>query len=128
MMGRGFIVLASLALAGCASMGGYRPTVDPYNDPHKERLAQDEAECRRIAEQSAGTAQKTVVGAAVGGLIGAAGGAAIGAAAGNPGMGAAVGAATGGVGGGGYEGLSAEERFKRVFRNCMRNRGHNVLD
>jgi uncharacterized membrane protein len=110
-------------------MGGYRPTVDPYNDPKPERIARDEHECRQLAkEASGGTAKEAVVGGAVGGLLGAASGAAIGAAFGSPGTGAAAGAAAGGLGGGTYKGLSAEERFKRAFQNCMRNRGHNVID
>src|SRR5579875_2623927 len=110
-----------VAFAGCATMGGYRPTVDPYNDPHASRIPRDESECRELALQaSGGTANRS--------LLGAAGGAAIGAAEGSPGTGAAVGAAAGGLGGGAYEGLSAEERFKAAFRNCMRERGHKVID
>lgn len=121
-------VVVAVLVAGCASMGGYRPTVDPYNDPNAARLSQDEQECRQIAEQSAGTVREAAVGGIVGGLLGAAGGAAIGAAAGSAGKGAAIGAAAGGLGGGTYQGLSAEEKYKQVFRTCMRNRRHNVLD
>ena len=118
-----------LTLVGCASMGNYRPTVDPHNDRHANRIPQDEAECRQLAQQAAGgTAKEAVVGGAVGGLLGAATGAALGAAVGKPGTGAAVGAAAGGMGGGAYKGLSAEERFKHAFQTCMRNRGHNVID
>jgi outer membrane lipoprotein SlyB len=123
------VALALAVAAGCATMGGYRPTVDPYNDPHAGRIPQDEAECRELAVQSSGgTAKKSTIGVVVGGLLGAASGAAIGAAAGSPGAGAAIGAATGGVGGGAYEGVTAEERFKHTFQECMRERGHNVLD
>ena len=119
----------ALAVAGCASQGGYRPTVDTYGDPNAERLSQDEAECRQLALQaSGGTVKETAKGTLVGGLLGAAGGAAIGAATGNPGKGAAIGAAAGGIGGGAYKGISAEGDFKQAFRNCMRNRGHNVID
>jgi uncharacterized protein YcfJ len=114
-----------VVLAACATMGGYRPTVDP----HASRIPRDESKCRELALQaSGGTANRSVLGAAVGGLLGAAGGAAIGAAEGSPGTGAAVGAAAGGLGGGAYEGLSAEERFRAAFRNCMRERGHKVID
>ena len=126
---RACLVALALTVAGCATMGGYQPTVDPYNDPHAGRIPHDEAECRELALQSSGgTAKESALGAAVGGLIGAASGAAIGAAAGAPGAGAAIGAATGGLGGGAYEGLTAEERFKHVFQACMRERGHHVLD
>ena len=126
---RACLVALALTVAGCATMGGYQPTVDPFNDPHAGRIPHDEAECRELALQSSGgTAKESAIGAAVGGLIGAASGAAIGAAAGAPGAGAAIGAATGGLGGGAYEGLTAEERFKHVFQACMRERGHHVLD
>jgi hypothetical protein len=119
---------AVLFAAGCASQGGYRPAVDPYNDPRAEHIERDQYECREIAKEASQTGKEVAKGAVVGGLLGAATGAAIGAAAGNPGMGAAVGAGAGGMGGGTYTGLSAEERFKRTYENCMRNRGHNVLD
>jgi len=123
------LVALAFTVAGCATMGGYQPTVDPFNDPHAGRIPHDEAECRELALQSSGgTAKESAIGAAVGGLLGAASGAAIGAAAGAPGAGAAIGAATGGLGGGAYEGLTAEERFKHVFQACMRERGHHVLD
>src|SRR5262249_27305629 len=113
-----------LTVVGCASMGGYKPTVDPYNDRHASRIPQDEEECRQLAKQaSGGTAKQTAMGGAVGGLLGAATGAAVGAAVGRPGT-----AAAGGMGGGAYKGLSAEESFKRAFQTCMRNRGHHVID
>src|SRR5437667_6074587 len=122
---RACLVALALTVAGCATMGGYQPTVDPFNDPYAGRIPHDEAECHELALQSSGGTAKE---SAVGGLIGAASGAAIGAAAGAPGAGAAIGAATGGLGGGAYEGLTAEERFKHVFQACMRERGHHVLD
>jgi len=119
----------ALTVAGCATMGGYQPTVDPYDDPHAGRIPRDEAECRELAlGASGGTAKNSALGAALGGLAGAAGGAAIGAAAGSPGAGAAIGAATGALGGGAFEGLTSEARFKHAFQTCMRERGHKVLD
>src|SRR5437016_1284039 len=119
------LLALALVVAGCATMGGYQPTVDPYDDPHAARIPSDEAECRELAlHASGGTAKETAIGGAVGGLLGAA----IGAAAGEPGAGAAIGAASGGLGGGAYEGFSAEEKFKRAFQACMRERGHHVLD
>jgi len=117
-----------LTLVGCASLGGYKPTVDPYNDRHASRIPQDEQECRELAKQASGAAKETLVGGAVGGLLGAATGAAVGAAVGKAGTGAAVGAAAGGMGGGAYKGLSADARFKQAFQTCMRNRGHHVID
>src|SRR6266404_5047869 len=126
---RKWMLAVAVIIAGCATMGGYQPTVDPYNDADAARIPSDEAECRELAlHASGGTARQTAIGGAVGGLLGAAAGAAIGAAAGAPGAGAAIGAASGGRGGGAYEGFSAEQRFKHVFQACMRERGHHVLD
>ena len=111
-----WLLALALIVAGCATMGGYQPTVDPYNDPHAARIPSDEAECRELAlHASGGTARQTAIGGAVGGLLGAA-------------AGAAIGGATGGLGGGAYEGFSAEAKFKHAFQTCMRDRGHHVLD
>jgi outer membrane lipoprotein SlyB len=122
------VVSALVVAAGCAQQT-YRPTVDTYNDPNAQNLSRDEAECRELAKQASGeTGGETAKGVVGGGLLGAAAGAAIGAATGNPGKGAAIGAAAGGLGGGAYKGLSSEEKFKQAFQNCMRNRGHNVIN
>ena len=116
-------------LSGCASQSGWMPAVDTYGDPRAQYITQDANECQLIAQRATGyTPQKVVEGALVGGLLGAAAGAAIGAAVGNPGKGAAIGAAAGGFGGGTKQGLEAEARYKQVYRNCMRNRGHRVLE
>src|SRR2546427_12437557 len=113
------LLALALVVAGCATMGGYQPTVDPYDDPHAARIPSDEAECRELAlHASGGTAKETAIGGAVGGLLGAAAGAAIGAAAGEPGAGAALGAARGGLGGGAHEGFSGEEALKRAVPAC----------
>jgi hypothetical protein len=129
MNARTWLLALALTVAGCATIGGYRPTVDRYDDPHASRIPRDEAECRELAlHASGGTAKKTASGGAVGGLLGAAAGAAIGAAAGAPGTGAGIGAASGGLGGGAFEGIRTEERFKHAFQTCMRERGHHVLD
>ena len=49
---------------------------------------------------------------------------------GNAGRGAAIGGAVGGLGAGTYKGVEADANYKSAFRNCncMRNRGHNVID
>ncbi len=118
-----------LGAVGCASYGTWRPTVDPYNDPNAHRIQQDLAECQQLAKQaSGGTLEEATKGALVGGAIGAATGAVIGALTGAPGRGAAWGAGLAGMSAGTWQGLSAEERYKRVYVQCMRNRGHNVLD
>lgn len=125
----GFAALAALALAGCVNQNTWTPTVDTHNDPNAWRLSQDEAQCRQLAlSASGGSLKKTAEGTAIGGLLGAAAGAAIGAAVGVPGMGAAVGAAAGGFGGGAYEGFDTGAAFKQAFDQCLRERGHQVIN
>ncbi|RUM89209.1 MAG: hypothetical protein DSZ23_03570 [Thermodesulfatator sp.] len=132
MKGKRFTYLAFMALiilSGCASQSGWRPTVDPYNDPRAAYINQDLVECEMLAKRVSGyTPEETAKGALVGGAIGAAAGAAIGAATGSPGQGAAIGAAAGGIGGGTYKGLDAEQKYKDAYIRCMRQRGHNVLN
>ncbi len=123
------VLVVAIALAGCVNQNTWSPTVDPYTDPNAARLGTDEAQCRQIANQSAGSSlQQTGKGALIGGLLGAAAGAAIGAAAHDPGMGAAIGAAAGGFGGGAYEGTKSNQGFQQVYTNCLRERGHTVLN
>ncbi len=122
-------LLSSFARAGCASPGGCSPTIDSYGDSRPERITADKLECRELAQQSSGDAvTETGKGAVIGGLLDAATGAAIGAATGNPGKGAAIGAATGGIGGGAYQALGNNDQFKIAYADCMRHRGHHVVD
>jgi len=117
-----------LALSGCATYTGWEPVVDTYNDPNAYRLQQDMADCKMLARQAGNTGMEAAKGTAAGALLGAATGAAIGAVAGNPGGGAAVGAAAGGLGGAGYSGVSGDDQYKRAYINCLRNRGHRVVN
>ena len=122
-------LIFSFVFTGCASQSGWRPVVDPYNDPQAQYIEQDYQECDGLARQVSGnTAGEAGKGALVGGAIGAAMGAVFGAIFGDPGSGAAIGASIGGFQGGTGSGLSAEQRFQRSYVNCMRNRGHNVID
>ena len=122
-------ILGSLLLSACASQTGWTPTVDSYNDPNAAHLNQDMSECQQLATQaSGGVGQETAIGAGVGGLIGAAGGAALGAAMGNAGAGAAIGAAAGGIGGATKQGLGSEDSYKHAYSNCLRQRGHKVIN
>ncbi len=124
-----FVFAGGLLLSACASQTGWTPTVDTYNDRNAGRISQDMVECKDLASQaSGGTIKESAIGAGVGGLIGAAGGAAIGAITGSPATGAALGAAAGGIGGGAKQGLEAESQYKRAYSNCMRNRGHNIVN
>ena len=116
-------------LPSCAQMTSYRPTVDTYGDPNAYRLNQDMQECQQLASHaSGGTAKETAIGAGVGGLIGAGGGAALGAIMGNPATGAAIGAAIGGIGGAAKQGLQSDDHYKFAYSNCLRQRGHRVIN
>jgi uncharacterized protein YcfJ len=123
------LVLAAALVSGCAAQSNWTPTVDTYGDSRAQYASQDLWECRQLAQKaSGGTATEVAKGGLLGGLVGAAAGAAIGAAAGNPGMGAAVGAAAGGIGYGTVKGAQSDASYKRTYENCMRNRGHQVIN
>lgn len=122
------IIVPLLALGGCATYSNWQPVVDYANDPNAARIPQDSEECKMLANQAGSVGTETAKGAAVGGLLGAATGAAVGAVFGSPGTGAAVGAAAGGLGGAAQQGVSGDEQYKRAYINCMRNRGHNVIN
>jgi outer membrane lipoprotein SlyB len=122
-------LVSALFFTGCATQGGWQPTVDTYNDPNAHRIGSDMEDCRYLAKSASGdTARESGKGALIGGAIGAASGAAIGAAVGSAGAGAMIGAAAGGIGGASKQGFGTEEAYKRAYSNCMRNRGHNVIN
>lgn len=123
------IAMMSMVLfAGCATYGGWTPTVDPYNDPNPQTIQFDTQQCQQLAGQAGSVGTEAAKGGGVGALIGAAGGAAMGAIYGNPATGAATGAVIGGIGGATTQGMQGDEAFKRAYINCMRNRGHNVIN
>lgn len=123
------ILVSVVVLTGCASQGGWSPTVDPYGDPNAANIERDKVECRQLAKNAAGgVAKEAGKGTLIGGAIGAAAGAALGAAVGSPGTGAAIGAATGGFGGAAHGGFGAENDFKNAFKQCMSGRGHRVIN
>jgi outer membrane lipoprotein SlyB len=118
-----------LLCAGCATQQPWRPTVDTYGSSRAQYVSRDTEECRNLAFQVSGNAPTQAArGALTGGLVGAAGGAALGAAFGNAGRGAAVGAAAGGIGLGAARASQSESAFRQSYVNCMRQRGHNVLN
>lgn len=121
------IALLTILLAGCATTTNYKPIVDHYGDPRVEFLIQDYSECEMIAKQVSVTKDVLSYGV-TGALIGGAGGASYGAMLGNPAIGAALGSIGSSLASATYGGWSADERYKRVFRSCLRNRGHKVLD
>jgi outer membrane lipoprotein SlyB len=118
-----------LLCAACVTQQPWTPTVDTYGSSRAQYLPRDTEECRALAFQTSGSAPaEGARGAVVGGLVGAATGAAIGAAVGNVGRGAAIGGIAGGVGTGLSRTAQSEAQFKRAFNNCMRQRGHRVIN
>ncbi len=123
-----FWSLSCLLLAGCATSGGWQPTVDPRISK-SDTLSRDLAECKQLAQEVSGDpAKKAGIGALAGGALGAAAGAVLGAASGNAGSGAAIGTAVGGLGGAATQGLGADEQYKRAYIKCLEGRGQRVLN
>ena len=121
--------MIAIWLSGCASYGGWEPTVDPRADTHPDTLNRDLAECKELAgKASGGTATEAAKGTGAGAVIGAAAGAVIGAVSGSAGHGAAVGSAIGGTSGGVHQGAAAEQEYKRSYSRCMQGRGHPVIN
>ena len=125
-----FVLLSLVVFVfyGCASQGGYRPTVDPYGDPRADRISQDLYECDGLAYHASRVEEESARGAIVGGGIGMVWGALVGGLHGRPVQGAMMGATVGGLAGGVSQGANADQRFVHAYRNCMVNRGHNVID
>jgi outer membrane lipoprotein SlyB len=141
------LLIILISLTGCAQYGSYRPTIDygsypvqrisyngnnyppQYNYPRQayRNPQQDDMECQHIASQSTNTISDTLNSGGVTALGGAAAGAALGAILGNPGKGAAIGSVAG-IGGALYGANNANNQYKRIYSNCLRNRGYNVLD
>lgn len=128
---------AALAiLTGCNTVPQtqWSPTVDTYGSSRAQYLTRDTEECRALAMRAAGSPSGQATQSAVSqGLVGAAAGAAVGAVVHRDNWrGARRGAAIGGVGGalaGGYSAANqADATFQRTFNNCMRQRGHRVLN
>ncbi len=110
-----FGIFAVLAVSACAT-GGYQPVVD---GPRDSRYYSDLEACQSLAAQ-AGSQNRDILsgaiaGAAIGGIIGSIDG--------NLGDGAAAGAGVGAVQGA----VSKNNNSNSIVRNCMRNRGHNVV-
>jgi outer membrane lipoprotein SlyB len=109
------IMLLGMALtAGCA--GSSKPVIDPAG-VDMEQYNTDLVECEQISEQ---VDQKAGAGAAGGAVVGGLLGAITGSTVRCAGAGAVVGGARG-VG-------STNKEKSRVVKNCLRNRGYQILN
>jgi outer membrane lipoprotein SlyB len=124
----GLFLLAAPSFVGCTPTYSDPYYDNRYGDSRSRSVAyDDEAYCRRVADDVSGdTVTEVGKGAIVGGAVGAAAGAAAGAIAGDAGKGAAIGAATGGVGGAVVQGTRKNQRYNDVYASCMRERGYSV--
>ncbi len=113
-----FITLLGIVVAaGCASKS--KPIIDPAS-VDMEQYNIDLAECEQIAEQVDQKAGASAAGGAIiGGLIGAITGDTTRAV-----KGAGAGAVVGGAKGAG----STNKEKSRVVKNCLRNRGYEILN
>src|SRR3989442_7890477 len=108
--------MVALWISGCASYGGWSPTVDASRDMHKDTLDRDLAECKELASQaSGGTATEAAKGTGAGAVVGAAAGAVIGAVSGNAGHGAAPGSAIRGTSGRVPQSVFGEQPYKNNY-------------
>lgn len=126
------LILSTLLLGACAQTRGYTPTVDSKTSTPTAaaNITADTQECETLAKQASGnTAAETAIGAGVGGAIGAGTGAIVGAVAGSSmGTAAMIGAAAGGIAGAAKQGYESDSKYKKSFQDCMKLRGHNVVD
>jgi uncharacterized protein YcfJ len=129
--------VALLTLTGCAtgvSQTQWTPTVDTYGSSRAQFLTRDTEECRALALRTSGSTSEQAAQSAVSrGLVGAATGAAVGAVVNRDNWrgarrGAAVGAAAGALSGGYRTAAQTDAQFQRAFNNCMRQRGHTVIN
>ncbi len=116
------------ALSACASQSGWTPVVDTSHDRHIASLNEDLSECKQMADQAADQGGTMAENGAIGAVGGAAGGALLGAIAGNAGAGAAIGAVTGTGLGLASGGIDSDQTYKRAYINCLRQRGHPVIN
>jgi len=113
------ISIACITLVvGCASHNS-KPVIDPAG-VDMAQYETDVAECEQIATQ---VEQKAGEGAAGGALVGGLIGAIVGG-----GDSALTGAGVGAVAGGARSGGDTEKERSRVVKNCLRNRGYEILN
>ena len=134
-----FLIVSAMFLTGCSVFSGWSPTVDVYKDRQRFWLNQNMEDCRQLASNASGsgaTARDIFWGMGMGGLIGAAAGSAVGVIVGDPfgvgaavaGVGASLGAVYGGTAGTVYQGMNADSNYRSAYSNCMKHRGHAVIN
>lgn len=122
-MNKKYGLVVALLLAGCAGTGSeYEPVVD---GPKDARYRADLSQCQELSRQHSYTGPETQNKAAIGAGIGAAASGVI--SGGNPGS-MVEGAVLGGIGGAGSGAVDASRKRQEMISQCMRGRGHRVVD
>jgi hypothetical protein len=135
-----FLMIATLLLAGCATMPtGPSVMVLPGQGKSFETFQLDDSACRQWAQQQTGAAVNDTVnqnlagGAAIGTVMGAGMGAAIGSAHGQAGAGAAIGALGGLLFGTAMAtdpayaaGSAVQRRYDNAYQQCMYSKGNQI--
>ncbi len=115
------LVLVAPVLAACANSGAnYRPVID---GPAGPRLESDLAQCQALAASQPKADGRTAGAAATGAGLGAASSVIWNDNSHNLGRGAAVGAVAGLT----SSAVRKSAQRESIVKNCMRNRGHNVV-
>ncbi|MEM6912567.1 MAG: glycine zipper family protein [Pseudomonadota bacterium] len=110
-------ILGIVAIAAVGACTTYQPVVD---GPQDAQYYADLQDCRALAAQASSQSRDILSGAAVGAAIGGI----VGSVDGNLGDGAAAGAGVGAVQGA----VRKNNNSNSVVRNCMRGRGHRVVN
>lgn len=124
-MKKTIILFSMLLFSSCAT---YHPVVDSQSVNDTTKYNRDVAECRYLAKQNTDTFRSVVKDSLIVGAIGAGTGTLLGVITGNTAKGLATGAVIGGVAGGSKGAYESENEYERIFRNCVRGRGYNVLN
>jgi len=124
------IIALFASLVGCASVSGYKPTINEKADKFSATASSDLEYCGSLAYKVAGYGTEGTADT----LVAASGAAATGAIAGalipgavSAGTGAVIGAPIGAVVGLYYGLYEADETFKRSYNSCMSQLGHPVV-
>jgi hypothetical protein len=123
------LFLIATILVGCASVNGYKPTINDRVEKFPATVERDLAECKVLASKSAGFVLEGISGAIAGSSGSAASGAVAGRILGGLSAGplAAITAPLGAIAGLWWSEYESNLDYKQSFKNCLYQRGHSPL-
>ncbi len=124
MFKKAVLTICLLSLTACGAGSGYRPIVDGKNAKYESDLSA----CQGLAAQREYMNDDSKIETGLAAGAGALGGAAIGAGSGNTGEGAIAGLVVGALAGAVGSSMKDKEEQKSIVINCMRGRGHKVIE